>query len=289
MMKNSNSSRQPAETIRDDKYVTAVPTEITLEEASDNNPFHTENMYIFGYEHLELSEKRDFVDMMFLLFKGELPEPTEKTLFDKLLCCLINPGPRHPATRAAQTVGIARTKLQHALPISLSVGSGSYLGSDDVFNSMHFLIKNVDADPAEIAISQLTSLDFDVTQEPLVAPGFGAFYGGADPYARKLADFIRQYNPNGKHFVFASKLVSQWQSHNTAIGWLTSGLTAAIFCDLGFHPRQGTLLFQIAISPGLGAHAVEKANKPITDMPFPSDDNYFIDASALSKSAKQGD
>ena len=140
MAKENTTPKQPVETVRDEQYVTAIPTEITLEEPSQNNPFHTENMYIFGYEHLELSEKRDFIDMMFLLFRGELPETAEKALFDKLLCCLINLGPRHPATRAAQTVGIARTKLQHTLPISLSVASGSYLGSEDVFNAMHFLL-----------------------------------------------------------------------------------------------------------------------------------------------------
>lgn len=289
MSKENITSTQPEETVRDEKYVTAVPTEITLEEASQSNPFHTENMYIFGYEHLELSEKRDFLDMMFLLFKGELPEPTEKALFDKLLCCLINPGPRHPATRAAQTVGIARTKLQHTLPISLSVASGSYLGSDDVFNAMHFLLNNAEADASETAAIQLASSQFDAAEEPLVAPGFGAYYGGADPYAQKLAEFIKPYNENGKYLALATNLVSHWQGQNNAIGWLTSGLAAAVLCDLGFHPRQGNLLFQIAISPGLGAHGVEKANKPVTDMPFPSEDNYYIDESALSKSAKQKD
>lgn len=288
-MTTEKSGKFREETVRDEKYVTAIPTDITLEEASQSNPFHTENMYIYGYEHLELSEKRNVTDMMFLLFSGELPDQQQKTLFDKLLCCLINPGPRHPATRAAMNTGIARTKLQHALPISLSVGSGSYLGSEDVFNAMHFLQKNIERDASVVVQELLAKKDFHVEENPLIAPGFGSFYGGADTYAQKLADFLQPYNREGKYFHFASELVKGLQEENKAIGWLTSGLTAAVLSDLGFHPRQGNVLFHIAIAPGLAAHAVEKANKPVTDMPFVSEDNYFIDESALAKPENRED
>lgn len=277
------------ETVRDEKYVTAIPTEITLEEPSPENPFHTQDMFIFGYEHLELAEKRSFTDMIFLLFRGELPDDKQKILFEQLLKCLINPGPRHPATRAAMNTGIARTKLQHALPISLSVASGLYNGSEDVFNAMNFLNKNIHLNPEEIADEILAGSQFDAEENPLVAPGFGSFYGGADAYAKKLAVFLARFNEGGKYQVFASLLISHWQTKNPCIGWLQSGLCAAILCDLGFHPRQGNVLFQIAMSPGLAAHAVEKSNKPVTDMPFVPETNYFIDELALAKSHSEKD
>ena len=61
------------------------------------------------------------------------------------------------------------------------------------------------------------------------------------------------------------------------MGWLSVGVAAAVFADLGFHPRYGAGLFQLLSAPGLLAHGMEQANKPITAMPFVSDNAYVID------------
>ena len=54
-------------------------------------------------------------------------------------------------------------------------------------------------------------------------------------------------------------------------------IAAAVFADLGFQPRAGGCLFQLLGAPGLVAHGIELANKPITAMPFVSDENYAIE------------
>ena len=274
------------EVVRNDKYVTEIPTQITLEEAHADNPFHTENMYIFGYEHTDLMENKDFLDMTFLMLQGELPTSEQKRGCEKLMCCLINPGPRHPASRAAMNAGVARTKMQHVLPLSLLVASGSYMGSEDVFNAMRFLYKSID-DPAEsVANKAIETAQFDCQENPQIAAGFGSYYGGIDTYAAKLANYLEQYNPQGQYFSYAKSLINNWQHLNA--GWLLSGLTASVLCDLGFEPKQGHLIFQLAIAPGLAAHGAEKSKKPVTDMPFVSEQNYFIDESALSHYVKKG-
>jgi citrate synthase len=61
------------------------------------------------------------------------------------------------------------------------------------------------------------------------------------------------------------------------MGWLTTGVAAAVFCDLGFQPKIGGALFQLLGAPGLAAHGLELANKPITAMPYISDENYVIE------------
>lgn len=60
-------------------------------------------------------------------------------------------------------------------------------------------------------------------------------------------------------------------------GWLATGVAAAAFCDLGFMPRAAAGLFQLLCAPGLLAHGVELANKPVTALPWISDDDYVIE------------
>lgn len=288
-MSSETERKEREETVRDETFVTELPTKITLEEPSSENPFHTENMFIYGYEHLELTENCDFLDTLFLLMNGELPGSYEKRLFSKLMTCLINPGPRHPATRAAMNSGVVRTKIHNILPMSLLVASGDYLGTADVYNAMRYLKKNARKSPEEIVAQSFELSTFDAHENPLIAPGFGSFYGGADTYAAKLASYLSEYNENGKYFIFAKSLVNHWQQKDPRIGWLISGLAAAVLCDLGFRPRQGCVVFQIAIAPGLAAHGVEKSNRETTDMPFVSEDNYFIDESALAKPENRKD
>jgi citrate synthase len=64
------------------------------------------------------------------------------------------------------------------------------------------------------------------------------------------------------------------------MGWLSTGVAAAAFCDLGFHPRVGAGLYQLLCAPGLLAHGFELANKPITAMPFLDEEHYVIDQNA---------
>lgn len=261
---------------RDENYTEKVATKITKEVPHKDNPYHAQEMFVYGYKHTDLVEKRSFVDMLFLLFQGELPNKQQENLFEKIMCCLINPGPRYPGTRAAMNAGVARTKIDHVLPISLAVSSGNYLGSEDIFNCMKFMQKNINADPVEVASELYEASTFDAVENPVVLNGFGSYFGSADNYTKSLLDLIKQHNPEGRYLHFADAMVRTWSEKEPAIGWLITGLASAVFCDLGFRPRHGSLLFQICISPGLAAHGVEKASQPATAMPFTSEDKFML-------------
>ncbi|NTS76647.1 citrate synthase [Catenovulum sp. SM1970] len=286
MTTTSPPAKFAKEVIRQEQYTEAIPTKITLEEASEHNPFHTETMHLHGYEHLDLVNNCSFSEVIFLLFRGELPSKAEQQLFDKLLTCLINLGPRHPATRAAMNVGIAKTALQHILPVSLSVASGKYNGCEDVFNAMNFLRKNRNKKPADVIENAISQGNFDAIENPSIIPGFGSLYGSADSYAAKLANYLKPYNTQGTYMQFSLALVEQMKAYDA--GWLLSGLTAAVLCDLGFHPRQGHSIYQIAIAPGLAAHGIEKANRPTTEMPYVDEENYHIEPQAICQSSING-
>jgi len=194
------------------------------------------------------------------------------------MMAFINPGPRHAATRAAMNAGVGRTEPAHILPIALTVLSGDHLGGQEVENAMRYLRAHVQTDPQEIADDLLTMERPPAEGDWHIMPGFGCRFGGIDPIPQLVAEICRQQPASGAALKWGSNVASLLKPKN--MGWLTTGVAAAVFCDLGFHSRAGAGLFQIMSAPGLLAHGLEMANKPITAMPFLDEEHYVIENGA---------
>ena len=261
--------------LRKEKFARSAATRIWHEIPSAQNPYIAEQCRCHGYDLFELMQKRGFADIVYLLFRGELPAPDQSGILEALMVALINPGPRHPATRAAMNAGVGKTDPGHILPISLSVLSGAHLGGAEVWQAMRFLTKHTDGDPKKIAKNLTDCGDRPNEGDWHIAPGFGSRFGSIDVMPQKIASVLKKMPGSGGALrwgnTFAQALNGQ------GLGWLMTGVAAAVFTDLGFHPREGAGLFQIASSPGLLAHGLELADKPITAMPFIDEDHYVIE------------
>ncbi|MFO1388444.1 citrate synthase [Cellvibrio sp.] len=253
---------------RNEPFSKRASTRIWSEEPSSDNPYIAQAALCHGYDLFELMEKRSFVDVFYLLFRGELPSQAQAQLLQTLMVALINPGPRHPATRAAMNVGVGKTNPLHILPIASSVLGGEYLGGGEIENAMRFFRKYQHTDPAQL--SELSARD-----EELLTPGFGRRHGGVDLLAKGIADRLVAMAGAGDALKWGNQF-ARLQELN-GIGWFTTGIAAAVFADLGFQPKYGGALFQLLGAPGLIAHGMEVANKPITAMPYVSDDNYVLE------------
>ena len=259
---------------RKDKFADKLSTRISKEIPSQENPFVAEQMLCYGYDLLELAQKRSYIEIVFLLMRGELPNNAHKKLLETLFIALTNPGPRHPATRAAMNAGAGKTYPEHILPIGMSVLSGSYLGAKEVADSMSFLRNNRKNDPCEMA-KNLISTKKDNAGDCRIAPGFGSRFNSIDVIPNKLADTLLNLDASGDYLKWGSSFTDTLAKSN--MGWLITGVSAAVFLDLGFHPRVGLGLFQLACAPGLLAQGLELVNKPTTAMPFIDDDHYSIE------------
>lgn len=263
--------------LRKESFAQRTATRIWYEEPSRHNPYLAMNALCHGYDLYELMEKRSFVDVFYLLFAGELPTQSQSQLLQTLMIALMNPGPRHPATRAAMNAGVGKTNPLHILPIASSLLGGESMGGAEVEASMIFLNKYLGSDPSVVSKSAMLQA-VDKNNDELVAsitPGFGKRYGGIDPMAVDIANHLLTFEGAGRALKWSEKLVSSLLPHG--IGWLMTGVAAAVFIDLGFSPRTGGCLFQLLGSPGLLAHGLEMASKPINAMPFVSDENYVIE------------
>ncbi len=262
-------------TSRNDAFAEKITTRIWEEVSSADNPYIAESSRCHGYDMMELMKGCSYIDMFYLLFRGELPSEHERQLLEQLMIGLINPGPRHPATRAAMNAGIGKTDPEHILPIGFMILGGAHLGAGEIESSMRFLRKHARR-PAEEAVEMLLKTSTRPDEgDWYIAPGFGSRYGSVDIMQSKVASVLANLNENWKVLRWGCEFSSLLSPHH--MGWLTTGLAAAAFADLGFQPRYGAGLFQLICAPGLLAHGVEQLNKPITAMPFVKDEDYVIE------------
>ena len=256
---------------RNDAFSKKAATRIWKETPCEDNPYIAESALCHGYDLYDLMESCSFSDMFYLLFRGELPNPHQSKLLETLMIALINPGPRHPATRAAMNAGIGKTKPLHIIPIATSLLGGDYLGGGEIETAMRFLRKQQKNNPVVTAEKLLQAHD----KSDSITPGFGSRFGGIDVMSHNIAERLLLLEGDTAILKWAAEFAGALNTKS--MGWLTTGLAAAVFCDLGFQPKIGGALFQLLGAPGLAAHGLEFANKPITAMPYISDKNYVIE------------
>ncbi len=260
---------------RKEVFTERQATKIWREEPHPENPYVAINSTCHGYDMLELMKKRNFIDIFFLLFNAKLPAKEQTELLDCLMIALINPGPRHPATRAAMNAGIGKTDSCHILPISLGILSGTHLGAGEIEGSMRFIRKHLNKDPESVVESLLSNHKIPSKGDWHPAPGFGNRFSAVDELSHQVARHFLTLKGAGKCLHWGNAFSAALSPHQ--MGWLSTGVAAATFADLGFHPRNGAGLFQILSAPGLLAHGMEMTTKPITAMPFLKDEDYIIE------------
>ena len=250
-----------------DKISTAICHEIPDSE----NPFVARKSYIHGYNISDLVKNFDFTDTFFLIFRGELPTATQKQLLNALMIGLINPGPRHPASRSAMTAAISKSAPENILPIGLLALSGEHLGASEVYRSAKFLQNSISLSPESI-VSKHESDNSNDMETGGLTPGFGSRFGSLDPIANELGKHISSLKGAGRHLKWGQQLATHLQ--HLSHGWLFTGLAASTLLDLGFHRREMPGIFQLVSAPGVLAYGIEQSFKPPTDMPFIGDNEY---------------
>lgn len=274
----NNAGRQQV-TSRQEPFVDRAATKLWYEKPSPANPYITEAHYCHGYPLEQLMSKRSYAETLYLLFRGELPQEGEAQVFESLMIALINPGPRHPATRAAMNIGVGKTDPMHILPASLPLAGGKSGGAGEVVEIIRFLRKNKNKSPQEVIAEKRESFSKAYQPEDLnswsVLPGFGRSFGQADIFPQKIANQLINYEESMESLHWGNALAQQLSDYQA--GWTLAGVVAAVLTDLGFQPKAAAGLFQLLCAPGLLAHGLEFANKPRTAMPYVADDHYDIE------------
>lgn len=255
---------------KDFSYSEKVSTSITKEIASPDNPFVSVKQLIHGYDLTSLVQERSFLDTVFLLITGHLATTEQEKLLNALAVALCNLGPRAYPCRAAMVAGVSKSNAGNLLPIGLSIASGADGGSKEVEESHHFIATHINDDPSALA-NELTSHLEKESDEFVVTAGFSSQFKHPHELYISLANTLLEQHQC--HTLEWALLFSQAISH-TGASINPCGLAAAVLFDLGIPARESGVLYQFLIAPGILAHGLEQTHKPITSIPFLSDDKY---------------
>ncbi|HKP97995.1 MAG TPA: citrate/2-methylcitrate synthase [Fibrobacteria bacterium] len=245
-----------------------MQSRIWREEPEADNPFAARAAYCHGYDiYGDMLGHAGWADMIYLLFRGEAPSPSQAEALELLAVALANPGPREASVHAAMCGGVGGSPAAASLMAALAVGAGSLGGAREVFLAMEAWAecgRNVGAwekrwaDPAPEQVGVWPGAEHPA--------GFDPHGVTASTPVRQVLDGLSGLDP-ASH---AAWLRANRPALEKAAGHPLSlvAAAAAAFVDLGFSPAEGEMLFLLMRLPGAAAHALEQRGLGHKRFPF---------------------
>jgi citrate synthase len=248
-----------------------IRTRIWQEEPEADNPFAARVARCHGYDvYGEMLGRAGWVDMLYLLFRGEAPSRPQAQMLEALAVALANPGLREAAVHAAMCGGVGGSTSAACLMAALAAGAGQLGGGREVFLAMEAWAAcgtQLDAWRDRLAAPVDEAREAaSIWPAPEHAPGFDP-HGVATttPVIQTLA-CLGRLGPGPR----LPWLEANREALESAAGCplALSGVAAAAFADLGFSAEEGEMLHLVLRLPGAAAHALEQRRYGYKEFPF---------------------
>jgi citrate synthase len=223
---------------------------------------HPGKIAMRGYPIEELIGNVSFADMVYLLLRGELPTRPQAELLEAAMVASVDHGPHAPA------IAISRMATTCGLPVNGAMAS-AINALDDIHGGAGqqcmALYREVaaeagDGDPSTAAEAVLQRWRAAGTK---YIPGFGHRFHPVDPRTPRLFALLDAATEAG---VVSGQFTRIGRAIEAALGagrarpvpMNIDGVTAVIYCELGFEPALGRGIFILARALGILAHAWEE-------------------------------
>jgi citrate synthase len=234
--------------------------------STDIIDIHPGKIAIRGYPIEEVIGRVRFPDMIWLMLRGELPSRLQGDLLEAALVPGVDHGPHAPS------IAIARMAVTCGVPVN-----GAMASAINVLDDVHGgagqqcmeLYREIDAEAgADGDLSKAAATVIGRHQEAgeKIVPGFGHRFHPVDPRTAPLLDLVAKAQAAGAvtgHFAAIGRAVEAALAamKKRHIPMNIDGVTAVIFCELGFEPELGRGLFILSRSVGILAHAWEQKQR----------------------------
>lgn len=223
---------------------------------------------IRGYAIEDLIGRVSFVQMIWLMTRGELPRPDEAALLEAALVAGVDHGPQAPSiaiARMAMTCGVA---INNAMASAINVLGDVHGGAgEQCVDFYHAIDTRLGVGPAtadklrDAVAAEITALAARGIEH---VPGFGHRFHPIDPRAPRLLALVDQAVAAGTvvgRFAAIGRAVESALAarKRRPIPTNIDGATAVIFAELGFAPTLCRGLFVLSRSVGALAHAWEES------------------------------
>ena len=227
---------------------------------------HPGQIDIRGYPVEQLIGKVRFPEMIWLMLRGELPTRAQSDLLEAALVPGVDHGPHAPS------IAVACMAVSCGLPVN-----GAMASAINVLDDVHGgagqqcmeLYREIDGEAG--ANGDLQQVATRVIQRHRdaglkIVPGFGHRFHPVDPRCAPLFDLVAKAEADGTvsgRWAAIGRAVEQAISgiKGKHIPMNIDGITAVVFCELGFEPELGRGLFILSRAVGILAHAWEQKQR----------------------------
>ncbi len=227
---------------------------------------HPGEIAIRGYAIEDLIGRVSFPQMIWLMLRGELPTVQQARLLEAALVPGVDHGPHAPS------IAIARMAVTCGLPVN-----GAMASSINVLDDIHGgagqqcmeLYRAIDADAGadgNLVQSATRAIERERASGEKIVPGFGHRFHPIDPRTAPLFELVERARQEG---VVSGRFASIGRAVEEALRGIKGrhipmnidGITAVIFCELGFEPELGRGIFILSRAVGILAHAWEQKQR----------------------------
>ncbi len=241
---------------------------------------HPGKIAIRGYPIEQLIGNVRFPDMIWLMLRGDLPTRMQSELLEAAMVPGVDHGPHAPS------IAISRMAVSCGLPVNGAMASAVNV-LDDVHGGagqqcMEMYLE-IDAEAgAEGDVQRAAEAVLQRRREAgtKIVPGFGHRFHPIDPRTEPLFALVDRAVAAGAvsgRFAAIGRAVETVlrNAKSRPIPMNIDGITAVVFCELGFAPELGRGLFVLARSVGILAHAWEQKQQGVRIKgPMPKEIDY---------------
>ena len=221
---------------------------------------------IRGYPIEEMIGKVRFPEMIWLMLRGELPTPAQADLLEAALVPGVDHGPHAPSiaiSRMAVTCGLP---VNGAMASAINVLDDVHGGAGQQCMELYREIDEAAGADGDLVRAAATVIERHRAAGEKIVPGFGHRFHPVDPRTAPLfelvAKAVEKRAVSGRYAAIGhaveEALAAAKKRH---IPMNIDGITAVIFCELGFEPELGRGLFILSRSVGILAHAWEQKQR----------------------------
>ncbi len=224
-----------------------------------------------GYAVEELIGRIGFAEMVWLLTRGELPEPQAAKLLEAALVAAVDHGPQAPSIAVARMAMTCGVQINNAMASAINVLGDVHGGAVEQCVAFYNAIaRRIDSKPTKAhdlsLIRSAVEVEMKVLDDNSVRhiPGFGHRFHPIDPRAPRLLELVDEAVAAGAIlglFAAIGRTVEAVlaERKRQSIPMNVDGATGVIFAELGFAPPLCRGLFVLSRSVGALAHAWEES------------------------------
>lgn len=218
-----------------------------------------------GYPIEELIGNISFPQMIWLLLRGELPEPGAAALLDAALMSAVDHGPQAPSIAIARMAATCGVGLNNAMASAVNVLGDVHGGAGEQAIELYNGIATAVEKGGTIADSALAVVA-EILQSGNFVSGFGHRFHPVDPRSPRLLELVDKAAAEG---IVSGRFAEIGRAVETAITNIKGkripinidGATAVIYAELGFAAPLARGLFCLSRSVGILAHAWEQTQQ----------------------------